>query len=216
MAQECPVCGQFYGITHTCPGAIPSATLAAEASWESPKGFSPLFYIREAIGVARFEDAAIKGAARDEVAMAYGAFFWLVSRLLVFSAPLVRIFRAALQGYTINWIGIILGIAVSVLIDAAVFCIQYGLAHSLARWWFGARGSFVEILRAMLMGSIVLWIYPVPWVGPLAGSLWMVAVLMRVFEEVDGIERLKAFGLSFGIGMTFWLVTLEILGARRP
>jgi hypothetical protein len=48
------------------------------------------------------------------------------------------------------------------------------------------------IYRAMLLGSIVTCLFPIPVVGPLIAGLWMIAILMRVFEEVDGIERMKA------------------------
>lgn len=215
MAQECPTCGQTYGITHSCPGAIASTSLPPEKEWTPPSHFAPFFYLREAMGVARFDDGAIKAAANDEMAFAYGAFLWLVGRLLIYGVPMWPRARAAMRGYEVNWAPLIVGLIVVIFIDAMVFCVQYGIAHLLARWWFGARGSYVAILRAMLMGSIVLWIYPVPVVGPLAAGLWMIAVLMRVFEEVDGIERMKAFGLSFGIGVLFWFVTLSILASRH-
>jgi hypothetical protein len=51
--------------------------------------------------------------------------------------------------------------------------------------------------------------------GTLVAGLWMTAIRMRVFEEVDGIERLKAFGLSFGIGLAFSILGLTLAGLRR-
>jgi hypothetical protein len=215
MAQECATCGQIYGITHTCPGPVVSATLPPEKVWTTPSGFAPLYYLRLAIGVARFEDAAILAASRDEMAFAYGAFIWVFSRLVLYSVPVFPLFRAAARGFTVNWSRIVVAIAISTLVDAMVFFAQYGLAHSLARWWFGARGTYVQVMRAMLMGSIVMFSLPIPFVGPIVGGLWMVAILMRVFEEVDGVDRLKAFGLSFGIGLTFWLFVVTIMSALR-
>jgi hypothetical protein len=35
-----------------------------------------------------------------------------------------------------------------------------------------------------------------------------IAVLMMVFEEVDGIERMKAFGLAATIGVVFWIASI--------
>jgi len=215
MAQECPTCGQIYGIMHTCPGAITSTTLPPEKEWTPPGHFALFFYFQEAVGVARFDDGAIRGAAKDEMAFIYGAFFWLIGRLLIYGIPMIPLFRAASRGYSLRWPQIFLGLIIVVFIDAMLFCAQYGIAHVLARWWFGARGSYPAILRAMLMGSVVLWVYAIPVAGPLAASLWMVAVLMRVFEEVDGVERMKAFCLAAGVGITFWLITLTILASRR-
>jgi hypothetical protein len=215
MSQQCSVCGQSYGITHTCPGAIASVTLPPEKEWVRPNGFAPLYYIREPIGVARFEDAAIIGASRDGFAFLYGALFWLIGRLLIYGVPLYPYIRAAMNGSTMNWARIEFLVAFSIAFDAFVFVVQYGLAHSLARWWFGARGSYAGILRAMLMGSIVTCIYPVPYVGTWVAGIWMIAILMRVFEEVDGIERMKAFGLSAGINILFFAILLELAGARR-
>lgn len=103
------------------------------------------------------------------------------------------LFRAAQKGYTVNWLQLFVGLIVLVLIDAVVFSTQYGLAHLLARWWFGARGSYVAILRTMLMGSIALWVYPIPVVGPLAASLWMIAVLMRVHGRLVALFSLLTF-----------------------
>lgn len=215
MSQQCAVCGQIYGITHTCPGAIASTTLPPEKEWVRPKGFSPLYYVREAIGVARFDDGAILGASRDELAFLYGALFWLIGRLLIYGVPMVPYIRAAMNGYTVNWARIEFVVAFSIVFDGFVFVVQYGLAHSLARWWFGARGSYFGILRAMLMGSIVTWLYPIPYVGRWVAGIWMIAILMRVFEEVDGIERMKAFGLSAGINILFFAILLELAAARR-
>ena len=33
---------------------------------------------------------------------------------------------------------------------------------------------------------------------------------MLVFEEVDGIERMKAFGLAASIGVIFWFASMWI------
>lgn len=38
---------------------------------------------------------------------------------------------------------------------------------------------------------------------------------MKVFAEVDGIERMKAFGLSLGIGIAFLILTMVMLSPGR-
>jgi hypothetical protein len=45
-------------------------------------------------------------------------------------------------------------------------------------------------------------------VGGMLAGLGGIAVLMLVFEEVDGIERMKAFGLAASIGAIFWVTSI--------
>jgi 5,10-methylene-tetrahydrofolate dehydrogenase/methenyl tetrahydrofolate cyclohydrolase len=123
--------------------------------------------------------AAIIEASRDEMALVYGAFFWLIGRLLIYGIPMFPILRAALKGFTVSWLRIGETLVISMVIDAILFVVRYGIAHSLARWWLGARGTYIAILRAMLMGSIAIWVYAVPYVGPVAAGFWMIAILMR-------------------------------------
>jgi len=66
-----------------------------------------------------------------------------------------------------------------------------------------------------LIGSIVLWLIPIPYIGMIVAGLWSLAVRMVVFEKVDGIERLQAFALSFGVGFIFMVLTL-MLFAPKP
>jgi hypothetical protein len=42
-------------------------------------------------------------------------------------------------------------------------------------------------------------------------GLWSIAVMMIVFEDVDGISRLKAFGLSAVVGLFFAALTRALL-----
>lgn len=177
-----------------------------------PKGFAPLFYLRQAFAIARFEDAAILGAARDERAVVYGIAFWLIARIAIYSKlfalPKVRPFLA---GYEVPWAKIAFVIVASAIFDTMYFLIQYGVSHGLARLLFRAQGTYVGILRALFLGSVVSFAFLIPIVGPMLTSLWMIAILMRVFEEVDKIERLKAFGLAAATGFAFWLLTTALL-----
>jgi hypothetical protein len=215
VTQECPACGQTYGLTHTCPGAIASANAPAD-EWVAPKGFAPLFYLREAIAIAKFEDGAIIGASRDEVALVYGAIIWLLSRFVIYSVRLVLPYAQAIEhGYILNWTRIEMGILFGVIADTVWALAQYGVCHLCARWWFGARGTYVGILRAMWLGSFVSLTLLIPYVGTLVAGIWMLAILMRVFEEIDGIERMKAFALSFGFGFFFFILGLTLLSWTR-
>ncbi len=209
MRQRCPVCGQDYGLTHSCPGAIPSI---AAKECVRPAGFAAGYYFRLALAIARFDDAAILEASRDSNALHYGSFIWLVSALLSFANGIAGPLS---QKPHINWLAVLVAAFVAILFSAIWTLAQYGICHLLARWWFHATGTYLGVLRAMLLGSIVLWLIVIPYVGFLVGGFWSIAVLMRVFEEVDGIERMKAFALAFGIGLVFWIIALTFLTPKR-
>jgi hypothetical protein len=217
LAERCTVCGQeIAGLTHTCPGSLPLVDVAAD-EWAAPKGFALGYYLRMAIGIARFEDAPILAASRDEDALAYGALFWSVTRLAAYTAILYPQFSrmAARTGDPIKLPVLVLSVLFFLILDAAWVLCQYGICHALARWWFGGRGTYVGILRAMLLGSIVFLTVIIPVAGPVIAGLWLIAILMRVFEEVDGIERMKAFGLAFATGMIFFVLSMMLLTPKR-
>ena len=95
-------------------------------------------------------------------------------------------------------------------------CLQIGLAHLLAKTFFQARGSFVGLIRPYFLGQIYQWLVIVPIVGGLIVGIGGIALLMMVFEEVDGIGRMKAFGLAMVIGVTFWVLMMWGLSNAPP
>ncbi len=210
MTVRCPICGQSYGLTHSCPGAI--AAPAAATEWIPPTGFAAGYYFRQALAIARFDDAAIFAAARDNAALLYGGIIWIIGQVLIFAAQLAP---AVAQGKEINWFVWAIGVCIGILLDAALALAQYGICHLLARWWFSARGTYVGILRVMLLGSVVIWLVVIPYVGFFVFGFWHIAVLMRVFEEVDGIERMQAFALAFGVGACFWILAFMLLAPKH-
>jgi len=75
----------------------------------------------------------------------------------------------------------------------------------------------VAIMRAYLLGQMYRWLIVVPVVGGLLTGVGGIAVLMLVFEEVDGIDWMKAFGLSASIGVIFWIASMWIsMGGTQP
>ncbi len=209
--QQCSVCGQTYGLTHSCPGGVTAAGDTA-GEWIPPTGFAPGYYLRLALGIARLEDAAILAASRDDNALAYGAVNWLVANLLLFVGPIVT---ALYRGIPIKWAVVAVSIGIVIAFSSVITVLQYWICHLLARWWFGAHGTYLGVLRALLLGWVVQWFFVVPVVGILIASLWAIAVLMRVFEEVDGIERMQAFGISVGVSVPFSLLTFFLLAPKR-
>jgi hypothetical protein len=93
--------------------------------------------------------------------------------------------------------------------------LQIGLSHVLAKVLFEAKGSYLGIIRAYMLGQMFRWLVIIPIVGGILVGVGGVAVLMMVFEEVDEIERMKAFGLAAAIGITFWILSIRIARAMR-
>jgi hypothetical protein len=212
MSERCSVCGQTTGgLTHSWPGPLPSASVP-ENVWLPPANASPMYYFRLAIAIARLDEAAVVGASKDAVALLYGAAIWIISSSIVFIASFLM---AAPAGRDFNFLIVAVGLCFGLVLAGILTLAQYGISHLLARWWFGARGTYLGILRPMLMGSIVSCLAVIPFVGTIAAGLWSIAILMRVFEEVDRIERMRAFMLSFGVGLVFWIIALSLTGPKH-
>ena len=208
--EQCPVCGRTYGVTHSCSGPA-SAQTALATKWPVPIGFAPVQYFRQALAIAQLDDGAILAASLDKNAMFYGVAIWLAGQFLVSTLALRGIATppGAPRGLVIAVSAVFL-----ILVNALSVLLQLGLCHLLARVFFGARGTFLGVFRPLLLGSLVIWLIVVPYIGTLAAGLWSIAVMMVVFEDVDGIERLQAFGLSAVIGGAFWVLA-GLLIARR-
>jgi len=195
---DCPVCGKPYGITHECTGPVDRASMVPP-EWTPPTGFAPLHYLRQAIAIARWDEGAVLGASLDPNALWYGICIKIIGELLLVGG---LILSQPIPANT-RWLLVFVGSAILMVLDFALTLAQYGACHLLARWMYGARGSYIGVLRPLLLGSIVLWVAAIPIAGLLMSGIWGVAVMMIVFEEVDGISRLKAFGLSLAIGTAF-------------
>jgi predicted PurR-regulated permease PerM len=71
------------------------------------------------------------------------------------------------------------------------------------------------VTRPLLLGWFVNCLVLIPVAGTLAAAIAWTAVLMMVFEEVEGISRLQAFGISAGINVCFFLVQLMLTPVTR-
>jgi hypothetical protein len=199
--EKCPVCGQTYGITHACPGA--SAPWPAVAEVVPPSGFAPAYYFRQAIGIARLEDAPILRASRDENAFIHGLMVWAFGQFLLFIGLVSPVLTRASE---VNWFLVAFQFSAFLVLDGIIYFSQYAVCHLLARVMLGARGTYLGLLRAMLLGSVVTWLGWIPFIGVVLAGLWGIAVLMRVFEEVEQVERLKAFTLAVIVGIGFQIL----------
>jgi hypothetical protein len=204
---QCPVCGQDYGFTHKCAGIAPMTTPEETAP---PPGlrFAPVHYFGEAVKILCWDDAAVRRASRDNNP-------WLYGFLIVAIAPALPLglltLRNASLGYPVPWGLIISRYAFTLVFSLVWIVLQIGLSHVLAKTLFDAKGSYVAIMRAYLLGQLFRWLAIVPVVGGLLTGVGGIAVLMLVFEEVDGIERMKAFGLATVIGVVFGILSIWVL-----
>ena len=80
----------------------------------------------------------------------------------------------AVSGYAIKLIWVVM---------AFITFIQFGLCHLIAKWFFGDTGTFMGIMRPLLLGWFVNALILLPVVGLWPAAIAWIAVLMLVFED---------------------------------
>jgi hypothetical protein len=175
--------------------------------------FAPVHYLNEAGKILMWDDEAVRRASRDNNSLLYGFLIVAIAPALPFGPLLLRNFNL---GYSPP-IGLMAAHYQQALLSSLVWIfLRVGLSHLLAKMLFEAKGSFVAIMRAYLLGQLYRWTIVVPIAGGLLTGIGGIAVLMLVFEEVDGIERMKAFGLAASIGVVFGIIQMWFApGAAR-
>jgi hypothetical protein len=195
---RCAVCGVNYGLTHQCSEV--AAEVAPEEAAPPPTGFAPDYYLTLAFNIARLDVVAIRRAARDPNATYYGAGVWMLTASVILVGRLLpRAVALARTSGPASLIAVIVGLSFGLVVMAIGTFLQLGLCHVLAKWLFGGSGTYLEVMRPLLLGWWVNCLTLVPVVGPIAAGLAWMILLMIVFEEADGIERLQALGISVGI-----------------
>lgn len=121
--------------------------------------------------------------------------------LIIFLRTAIPAFERLERLVTALLAGLIVGVVFMLVCTGVIVVIQLGLCHLIAKWFFGATGTFVGVLRPLLLAWFVKLL--IPFLGMLAAAIAWTAVPMMVFEEVDGIGRLQAFGISAGINVCF-------------
>jgi len=199
---HCDVCGLDYGLSHTCSGIGPALT--PEEAAPPPPGIAPLYYLRLAFNIARWDDMSVRRAVRDPNALFYGAVFSAISAAIIFlGTALPRILsRPGANAESVIW-SLLLGLVFVWVFMAVVVMIQLALCHLIAKWFFGATGTLLGVMRPLLLGWFVNCLILIPVAGTLASAIAWTAILMIVFEEADGIERLQAFFISAGVNVAF-------------
>jgi hypothetical protein len=198
-----------YGVSHNCSGVPP--ILPAEEAAAVPEGIAPIYYLRLAFNIARWDDVAIRRASRDPHALPYGVVFSMVSAAIIFLVTALpgMLARQGRNAETIFW-GLLLGLLFVWVYMGAIAFLQLGFCHLIARWFLGATGTFLGVMRPLLLGWFVNGLILIPVVGALASAIAWTAILMMVFEEVDSIGRLEAFLISAGTNAIFLVLLYTV------
>jgi len=196
---QCTTCGNEVGLLHECRG-VSAATQAILQEPAPPLRFAPLLYLREAIAIARLNEKAILRNSRDNNSLLYGALLWTatITPYLLLSS----LARTRSPGLLIA--GLIVAIPATFVFQLAV----WGACHLAARFALGGKGSYLGVIRVLLLGSIVQILFVVPVAGTLLGGLWATGIMMYTFEEIHRIRRIHAFAISLIVGIVLNAVRL--------
>ena len=206
---KCDVCGQDYGVTHNCAGIAPYIT--QEEAAPPPDGFAPLYYLRLAFNIVRWDDVSIRRASRDPKAGTYGVVIWGMTALVILSfTALPQMLRTMHFSVPAVVVGLVVGLAFGLVVVGIITFVQFALCHLIAKWFLGGTGTLMGVMRPLLLGYFVNALILIPVVGLVAAAVAWIAVLMLVFEEVDGIGRLQAFLVSTGINVCIMALEFAI------
>jgi hypothetical protein len=206
---KCPACGQDYGVTHNCSGILPAVTAGESAP--SPQGFAPLYYLQMAFNIARWDDVSIRRASRDPKAIYYGMAFWAICATIILLFAMIPLAAQQNLSGPAATIGVVFAVVVGLFIMAALTVFQLGFCHLIAKLLLKASGTFAGVMRPLLLGWMVNLLILVPVVGSLAAGIAWLAVLMLVFEEIDGIGRLQAFLISAVVSVISLAIQFAVL-----
>jgi len=211
---KCEVCGLEYGLSHNCPGPLSAAGQEILTAGEkAPTDGGIIYYVGEAVRIVRWDDVAIRRNAKDPRATPYSLVLWIAAMVVILVASSwTSLGRVLPKNNPVAFaIGAMVGLVIGLIVMGGLTFIQLGLCHLIARWFFGATGKFVELMRPLLLGWFVNCLLLVPVAGMILAAIGWTAVLMMVFEEVDGIGRLQAFGISAGVNICFFIIQFEVM-----
>src|SRR5262249_49505023 len=90
---------------------------------------------------------------------------------------------------------------------------RIGTCHVIAKLFFAGDGKLGELLRPLLIGSPVLALAVIPYVGAVAAGLGFVAVLCMAFQEVDHVEPLQSYILCVIVSLVFVYLESQLVAA---
>ena len=198
---RCDVCGQEYGMSHNCPGPIPAA---ADPQNPVPEGFALFHYLGEGWRIVRWDDVAIRRVMDDARALPYGILIWVLANTIPF---LTLVYLNAKRPATLSPVHVAAVLGVILLYAAILWLVQMGVVHLVAKYFCAGDGKFIQIMRPLLLASMVFILQVIPIAGVLISGLAMVCVMVMVFDEVDGMPQLTAFLVSAAAGFGLRLLT---------
>jgi hypothetical protein len=185
---QCNVCGLEYGMSHNCPGPITS-TGAPSAI---PEGAGLGYYLEKAWRIVRWDEVAIREVMDDRRALPYGVLIWTVSNTL----PMLVLFGLVVSGPRL-----LILLSLLLVYAAAYSLVHIGICHLIAKYFCAGNGKFMQILRPLLLASLVYILLAIPIAGTFVAAIVWVAAMMTVFQEVHGMEPLTAFLISAAVGV---------------
>jgi len=154
---QCSVCGQEYGLTHSCAGIAPLIT--ADETAPPPKlRFAPLYYLDEAFKIMTWDDVAVRRASRDNNSLLYGFLILAIGTAIPFGFLVQKSFQL---GYPVPW---------SLMAPRYAQTLAYTLAWIILQGpltlIFGSWGVPVHLLS--IFGVIIALLF---WAGTVPGGL---------------------------------------------
>jgi hypothetical protein len=196
---KCAVCGADYGMNHNCAGplAIVLPPVVVEEAVPPAARFLALHYLIEAVRIPIWNGDAIQRVAQDRSALPYGIAVWVVAN----SIPIIFIPEFYSVGHPAGMQQLLMSLIPLLAVSAIFSMIQVGLCFLVAKWFMGAEGRFIEVLRPLLLGSIVYVFVAIPFVGIFIAAIAWICVFAMVFQVVADVEAFSAYILSIVIGV---------------
>jgi hypothetical protein len=205
---KCDLCGQEFVTTHACQGAVRAAS---EPRNSSAKDFALFHYLGEAWRIVVWDDAAVRRAKDDPRALSYGIVIWLLANAI---SNLVPVYLWGKKPRTATPEEDLLSLAVVLLCLVVLGLVQIGIVHLIAKYFCAGEGSFIQILRPLLLASFVFMLQALPLFGGLLTGIAWISVTVMVFYEVDGMPYLTAFLVSGVTGLGLEILVGGLLKVR--
>ena len=169
---------------------------------ESSGTRGPARYLRETIRIIRLDTDAMGRMAQDRRALYYGAVILMGAHAIQWLSEL----PALIENEPMEPLFLFALIVLAIPAELVISFVSIALLHGTARLLFGASGRTLALVRVLWLGSLVLWLTAIPFVGTVVAALWFLLIMLVAFEEVDGIERLQALMIAVAFSAVKWTI----------